>query len=430
MKTVTVKGVKGFRDVLPDEAEQRCRIRDAAIGVLERYGYREIELPMLEKVELFSRSVGATSDIVEKEMYAFDDRDGAVVALRPEGTASVVRAYLEAGMSRSTPIARLYYHGPMFRRERPQKGRFRQFTQVGAELLGRDDPESDAEAICMVADMFAAAGIDGIRIEINSLGDAACRPAHRDALVAFARDRIDELCKDCRNRLDRNPLRLLDCKQEACSRAMADAPVMLDFLCEACNAHHARVLELLSNVGVEVVPNPRMVRGLDYYCRTAFEIVAPGLGAQDAVGGGGRYDGLVAELGGPDMAGVGFALGIERMQLAAGQQPAAAGATQILVAPLGDDAAAPALELARRLRLAGCTVELGQSGRKLKAQLKRADKEGVRHVIIIGEEELATGKATVRDLVSRQDHAGCFALADPTEAIVSELERHAAAAGG
>ena len=417
-----ITSVKGFRDVLPDEAERRRRVVGASLGVLETYGYREIELPLLERGELFSRSVGATSDIVEKEMYAFDDRDGTVVALRPEGTASVVRAYIESGMTRSSPVARLYYHGPMFRRERPQKGRFRQFTQIGAELLGRDDPEADAETVCMIADVFAAASIDGIRIDINSLGDAACRPAHREALVEHGRARADRLCSDCRARLERNPLRLLDCKQEGCRALMADAPVMLDFLCGACKSHHDRVLALIDAAGVEVTPNPTMVRGLDYYCRTAFEIIASGLGAQDAVGGGGRYDGLVSELGGPETAGIGFALGVERMLLAAGDDDGSRPGEAFLVAPLGAEAASVALAVARRLRGQGRRVELGSSERKLKAQLKRADKDGVRYVVIVGEDELAAGKATVRDLVARQDYPGCFALDASATGMLEALE--------
>ncbi|TFH21598.1 MAG: histidine--tRNA ligase, partial [Myxococcales bacterium] len=288
----------------------------------------------------------------------------------------------------------------------------------------------DAETVCMIADIFAAAGIDGVRIEINSLGDTDCRPAHREALVAYGRERADALCNDCRSRMERNPLRLLDCKQERCRELMADAPVMLDFLCGACKSHHERVLDLLAGAGVPVQSNPRMVRGLDYYCRTAFEVLAPGLGAQDAVGGGGRYDGLVAELGGPDTAGVGFALGVERMVLASGDRSEGRSAFGLMVAPLGGAAAAPALVIARRLRAVGREVALGASDRKLKAQLKHADREGVRYVMIIGEDELASGRGTVRDLVARQDYPSCFDLGEPAEAILDAPERASAANGG
>jgi histidyl-tRNA synthetase len=422
---VKISSVKGFRDVLPDEAARRRRIVGEAVSVLERYGYEEIELPILERAELFSRSVGQTSDIVEKEMYAFEDRDGTVVSLRPEGTASVARAYVEGGLARSMPVARLYYVGPMFRRERPQKGRFRQFSQVGAELLGRDDAEADAETICLVADLCAAVGVPGARIEINSLGDGACRPRYREALAAFGRTHAAELCDECRARLERNPLRLLDCKNEQCRAVTAKAPVMVDYLCEPCRKHHERVLELLRAAGVQTTANPRMVRGLDYYCRTAFEIVAPGLGAQDAVGGGGRYDGLIAELGGPDVPGIGFAFGIDRLDMASAR-PADVRPARFLVAPIGHDAGTAALRLARRLRAAGHAVELEPSDRRLKAQLKRADKAGVRYVIIVGEDELASGRATVRDMIGRVDYPGCFALEAPAREILETVERTAA----
>jgi histidyl-tRNA synthetase len=313
----------------------------------------------------------------------------------------------------------------MFRRERPQKGRYRQFSQIGAELLGRDDAEADAEAICLVADICAAVGVGGARIEINSLGDEACRPKYREALAAFGRTHAAELCDECRARLERNPLRLLDCKNERCRAVTAAAPVMLDYLCDPCRAHHQRVLALLRSAGVETVANPRMVRGLDYYCRTAFEILASGLGAQDAVGGGGRYDGLIAALGGPEVPGVGFAFGIDRLDLASRRETAPA-APRFLVIPIGEQAAAPALSMARRLRAAGHAVELAPSDRRLKAQLKRADKAGARYVIIVGEDELASGRATVRDMMGRVDYPSCFALEAPAGEILERVERTAA----
>ena len=423
MWPVRITSVKGFRDVLPEEAARRRRLLGEGVRVLESYGYEEIELPLVEKLELFQRSVGQTSDIVEKEMYAFEDRDGTTIALRPEGTAAVVRAYLEAGLARAMPVARLYYQGPMFRRERPQKGRFRQFTQIGAELLGRDDPEADAETVCLVADMCRAVGVKEARIEINSLGDGACRPAYREQLASFGRAHVRDLCEECAARLERNPLRLLDCKNERCRAVTADAPMMIDALCDACRSHHDRVLELLVAAGVDVAPNPRMVRGLDYYCRTAFEVIAAGLGSQDAVGGGGRYDGLVAALGGPDMGGIGFAFGIERLDMAAAAEAPRAVVLEFLIVPLGTDAAAPALALARRLRAARHAVEVGPSDRKLKAQMKRADKDGIRYVIVIGDDELASGRATVRDMIERVDRQQCFALDAAVAEIVESVER-------
>ncbi len=414
-----VASIKGFRDVLPEESAERRRVLEAARGVLERYGYGEIELPLMEKVDLFSRAVGATSDIVEKEMYAFADRDreATMIALRPEGTASVVRAYLENGLARALPVARLYYTGPMFRRERPQKGRYRQFSQIGAEFLGRDDPAADAETLALVADIVHAAGITDSRILLNSLGDAACRPAYREKLAAYGRERFDALCGDCRERIDRNPLRLLDCKNEPCREAMSEAPLMVDHLCDPCRDHHERTLALLAAAGVEVTPAPRMVRGLDYYVRTAFEITAPGLGSQDAVGGGGRYDGLVEMLGGPAVPGIGFAFGLERLVLAAeaavkeaGARPSAEAGVDVFVAAIGEPAARATAALARGLRTAGLKVETDAPERRLKAQMKRADKSGARWVVIVGDDEIARGAGTVRDMVHNKDYEGLLPL--------------------
>jgi len=432
---MNVTSIKGFRDVLPAEAARRRAIVDAARTALEPYGYAEIELPLVEKGELFQRSVGATSDIVEKEMYSFEDRDGTLIALRPEGTASAVRAYIENGLTRSLPVGRLWYSGPMFRRERPQKGRYRQFSQIGAEFFGRDDAAADAETLCLVADICAAVGVRGTRIDLNSLGDATCRPAYREALSRYGSAHAADLCADCRARLERNPLRLLDCKNEGCKAAMQAAPLMIDHLCDPCRAHHDEVLRLLGAAAVEVSANPRMVRGLDYYCRTAFEVVAGGLGAQDAVGGGGRYDGLVAALGGPEMAGIGFAFGLERLDLASRQPQSAqdgptqdakdeaAGRVEILLAPIGEVAAGPALALARRLRQTGCRIEVESPGRRLKAQMKHADKIGARFVVIVGDAEIATGRATVRDMRAQRDHASAFGLNDAAGEIVTTLER-------
>jgi histidyl-tRNA synthetase len=354
-------------------------------------------------------------------MYAFEDRDGAIIALRPEGTASLVRAYLEAGLARATPVARLWYGGSMFRRERPQKGRFRQFSQIGAEFLGRDDAAADAETICLVADICRAVGVRGMRIQINSLGDASCRPAYREKLTAFGRSVVSRLCDDCKARLERNPLRLLDCKNEGCQAAMVDAPLMVDHLCDACRDHHVEVLRLLSAAAVPVHSQPRMVRGLDYYVRTAFEITAEGQGAQDAIGGGGRYDGLVAALGGPDLPGVGFAFGVERLQLASPVEEEKDYAPLALIAPIGDVAAPAALALARRLRQTGCRIDLESPRRRLKAQMKQADKIGARFVVILGEAELETRRATVRDLKAQKDYPSLFALDDEAESIIAAL---------
>src|SRR5438094_638692 len=370
----TIAAVKGFRDVLPDESRRWRALEEAAERVFTCYGFGEIRLPVVERTELFARSLGETTDIVEKEMYSFADRDETGLTLRPEATAGVVRAYLESGLAQSDPSARLYYRGPMFRRERPQRGRYRQFYQIGAEVLGRDDPLADAELLVMLDRYLAGVGARATRLELNSVGDRVCRPVYRERLREFGRAHLAGLCPDCHRRLERNPLRMLDCKVESCQEIMARAPVVADSLCEGCRAHLAEVRALLEQQRVAYAMNPRLVRGLDYYCRTAFEVVAEGLGAQNAVGGGGRYDGLVAALGGPDIAGVGFALGLERLAMAAPEAEDEAPGPAALILPLAARAVGPALALATRLRDGGLAVGLEPAGRSLKALLRTADR--------------------------------------------------------
>jgi histidyl-tRNA synthetase len=416
-----INAVKGFRDVLPGESEVWLRLESDARRIFSRYGYSEIRIPVVERTELFARAAGETSDIVEKQMYTFGDVDGTSLTLRPEGTASVVRAYIENGIYGREPISKLYYLGAMFRRERPQKGRFRQFHQIGAEVLGRDDPLVDAELLVLLADYFAELGLASARIELNSLGDANCRPTYREELRRWAEARKGSLCADCNRRLDKNPLRILDCKEDA--EKTRDAPVMMDHLCAACADHFRAVRERLDGEGVAVTLNPRMVRGLDYYCRTAFEIVAEGLGAQNAIGGGGRYDGLVASLGGPTVAGVGFALGVERMVLALHGAEAAVG-FDLLVAPLGERAEARAFRLARELRRQGLRLEIEPGRKSLKSHLRRADKLGAACVLIVGDDELARGVGVLRDM-RRQSQTDL-----PLDAAAIRRALGQAAAGG
>ena len=399
-----IPSVKGFHDVLPDESARWSWIEQCVRATVAHYGFVEIRVPIVERTELFSRSIGETTDIVEKEMYTFGDRDGSSLTLRPEGTASVVRAYVEHALQTREPVSKLFYLGPMFRRERPQKGRLRQFSQVGVEIIGRDDAAIDAEVVLLLHDLLEALRIRGARIELNSLGDAACRPAYREALRAFGEAHRAELCENCARRLERNPLRLLDCKVPECRQATAGAPVMLDHLCAPCAAHFATVRAMLAREGVPVVLNPRMVRGLDYYVRTAFEVVAEGLGAQNAVGGGGRYDGLVKALDGPDAAGIGFALGIERLVLSMEDHAdARPGAPELFIAPLGAAAEAEAMHLAHRWRRAGMRVEMTSGGKSLKSQMRMADKAGARYVLIVGDDELASRALTVRDMTAKRD---------------------------
>ena len=417
----TIAAVKGFRDVLPDESGRWRELEDAAARLFARYGCDEIRLPIVERTELFARSLGDTTDVVEKEMYSFLDRDETSLTLRPEATASVVRAYVESGLVQRDPTARLWYRGPMFRRERPQRGRYRQFYQIGAEVFGRDDALADAELLVMLMRYLEHVGARDTRLELNSVGDARCRPAYRERLREFGQRELAALCPDCHRRLERNPLRILDCKVEGCRAVVARAPVVLDSLCEPCRVHFDAVRALLDQEGVAYVVNARLVRGLDYYCRTAFEVVGAGLGAQNAVGGGGRYDGLVAALGGPDVAGVGFALGLERLAMVAPGEPATP-LVEAVVLPLEPRAVGPALALATRLRDQGMSVGLEPAGRSLKALLRAADRRGARLAVIVGEDELRAGRATVRDLARHADRPQALALDTPAPMLAEQVQ--------
>jgi histidyl-tRNA synthetase len=426
-KPGTIAAVKGFRDVLPDESRRWQAFEDAAVVLFSRYGFGEIRLPTLERTDLFARSLGETTDVVEKEMYSFVDRDDTSVTLRPEATAGAVRAYLETGLASTDPTARLFYRGPMFRRERPQRGRYRQFYQIGAELFGRQDPLADAELLVMLMRYLALVGAHGVRLQLNSVGDAACRPAYRDRLREFGRQHLAGLCPDCHRRLERNPLRIFDCKVESCQAIVARAPLVTGSLCEACRTHLAGVRTLLDQEGVAYELAPRLVRGLDYYVRTAFEIVAEGLGAQNAVGGGGRYDGLVAALGGPDVPGVGFAIGVERLAMTIGDAGGAGRGPDAMILPLEERAVAPALHLATALRDQGVAVELEPAGRSLKALLRSADRRGARLAVILGEDELRTRHATVRDLARREDRRQALAFDAPGSELAQTVRALVAA---
>jgi histidyl-tRNA synthetase len=330
-----VTRIKGFSDILPGEVELWQSVEEAARQAFRRYNFAEIRIPVLEKTELFSRSIGETTDIVEKEMYTFEDRDprsadgsgASQLTLRPEGTAGVIRAYIEADLFKIEPVRKLFYMGPMFRRERPQKGRMRQFHQIGAEALGRGDPMIDAEVLLLLHDFFEGLGLSEPTLHMNSLGCSECRPLYRERLLTFLRARQDALCANCRRRIERNPLRALDCKEPGCIEVTREAPSILESLCAACQDHFAAVGGMLRETGVPFSVDPRMVRGLDYYCRTTFEWTTALLGSQSAIAAGGRYDGLVQDLGGPAVPGVGFALGMERLTMLLRQQerPVAAG---------------------------------------------------------------------------------------------------------
>lgn len=423
-----ISSIRGFADVLPGDVELWQAVEASARQVFRAYAFSEIRIPIVEKTELFSRSIGETTDIVEKEMYTFEDRDsrgaenaeGTKLTLRPEGTAGVVRAYIEAEMFKTEPVRKLYYMGPMFRRERPQKGRMRQFYQIGAEALGRGDPLIDAEILLWLHDFFYALGLTEPALHINSLGCTDCRPGYRETLLAFLQTRRDQLCGNCQRRIDRNPLRALDCKDPGCIRATQDAPSILDSLCAACRDHFAAVQALLRSAGVSFSLNPRMVRGLDYYCRTTFEWTTALLGSQSAVAAGGRYDGLVQELGGPAIPGVGFALGVERLtMLLKLQERAALGGPSVYVVWVGERARDWAFPVVHALREKGVAVEMEGETRSVKSQMRRADKLRAVSVLIVGDDELDKGTVVLRDMASKgQQEIGM----DDLEAVLTARE--------
>ncbi len=402
-----VTAIKGFSDIFPGEVEAWQFVEQKGREIFASYNFSEIRIPILEKTELFSRSLGETTDIVEKEMYTFADNDakGSMVTLRPEGTAGVVRAYVESEMFKTEPARKLYYMGPMFRRERPQKGRMRQFHQIGAEALGRGDPFIDAEMLLLLNDFFVAVGLEAAALQLNSLGCAECRPAYRQRLLAFLKPRGQALCGNCQRRMERNPLRVLDCKEPGCAHETKEAPSILDGLCQPCREHFGVVQRLLSEAHVAYALNPRMVRGLDYYCRTTFEWTSDRLGSQNTVAAGGRYDGLVQELGGPAIPGVGFAIGVERlMLLLQSTKTTELPAPSLFVVWIGEKARDWAFPVAHRLRRSGLTVEMEGEQRSMKSQMRRADKLRAHSVVIVGDDELQKGKVILRDMASKQQH--------------------------
>ncbi len=405
--------IKGFADLLPGDVETWQRIESAAERVFATYNFKEIRIPVLEKSELFSRSLGESTDVIEKEMYTFADGDAkaTLLSLRPEGTAGVVRAYGEGQLHQVEPVRKLYYLGPMFRRERPQKGRLRQFHQIGAEVFGRTDPFIDAELLLLLRDLWEELGVAGTVLEVNSIGCTECRPGYRAALVAFLEGRRGELCADCDRRLENNPLRVLDCKRPSCAGIVGAAPSIPSHLCADCRGHFDTVLELLRDLRPEPVVNPRLVRGLDYYCRTTFEWKAEtGLGSQNTVAAGGRYDGLVQSLGGPPVAGVGFALGVERLALLLSESEADEPAAPLLyLAWMGEEAQRWTFALAHRLRRRGRRVELEGETRSLKSQMRRADKLGASVVLIAGPDEMEKGRALVRRMSTKEQAEVDFA---------------------
>ena len=389
--------VRGTHDLLPDEMRRYRRVVDTARDAAECFGYLEIETPIFEFSEVFKRTLGDTSDIVTKEMYTFTDRGGETITLRPEGTASVARAFISEGLAQHAPL-KYFYSGPMFRYERPQKGRLRQFHQTGVELLGVADPLGDVEIIAVGVEFLRRLGVwDRCYLEVNSLGDGESRKTYRDVLVAYLSGFKDKLSKESLERLERNPMRILDSKDEGDKQIVANAPVYSDHLNQASLDFFSRVLEGLEALGIPHSVNPRLVRGLDYYCHTCFEMISDDLGAQGTVMGGGRYDGLVGIMGGPETPGVGWASGVERCMMLLKEEPKAR--RPIALVPIGADAEREALILANEIRRAGLPADLGYSGNMGK-RMKRANKLNARVAVILGENELAKHVAAVRDLDS------------------------------
>ena len=412
--------LRGFRDILGVDAQTMALVEERARGLMRRYNIGEIRTPVLEAVQLFQRTAGETSDLVEKQIYSFTDRDQGetVVALRPEGTAGVVRAYIEAGLDRSDPEQRFFYSGPVFRRERPQKGRYRQHFQFGVEIFGRPDAACDAELLTLLDDLRRTLDLQ-LSFEINSIGDQECRPKFRQAVLDFGLKHEAQLCDDCRRRLRQNPLRLLDCKIDAA--LVESAPKSIDYLCVPCRTHYDTVKSLLDAARVAFVENYRLVRGLDYYSRTTFEVKSANLGAQNTVAGGGRYDGFVEMLGGAPVAGIGFGIGIDRVALAvqAANKVAALSPAAVIIA-LGEPALHQATALARTLRAHQIDVEVLSPERKIRALLGRASKIGARFAVIVGEDELKRGVVQLRDLL----------LSKQSEVAVTDLARIVGAALG
>jgi histidyl-tRNA synthetase len=390
---------RGTSDLLPGVVEKWQFVERVARDVCRRYNYHEIRTPIFEHTELFQRGVGETTDIVEKEMYTFTDKGGRSITLRPEGTAGVVRAFVENKLYGSPETTKLYYVGPMFRYERPQAGRERQFVQFGIEALGSDHPSVDAEVLAMAMTFLWEAGLQGHTLEINSVGCPSCRTVYRERLLEHLAAIRPELCSDCQNRFERNPMRILDCKVPRDKELTANAPTMLDCLCESCTAHFEAVKRYLDGCGIPYTVNPRIVRGLDYYTQTAFEITYNGL----TLIGGGRYNGLVKQIGGPDVPGIGFGCGMGRVIDVLSEQEVdmkiAPGIDVFLIA-LGEEAERKAVSLLQEMRTAGLTADKDYLGKSVKAQMKAADRVHAKQVVILGEEELAKGVANVKDMAT------------------------------
>ena len=400
------KAVKGTKDVLPGEIYKTQYIESTALDVAERFGFKEIRTPVFEHTELFQRGVGDTTDVVQKEMYTFDDKGGRSITLRPEGTAGAARSFLENGLCNETLPQKVCYLTSCYRYEKPQAGRLREFHQFGVECFGAQSPLADAEIISLANTFFKELGVKDLTLEINSIGCPTCRAEYHKALKTYFEGRKDELCDTCKDRLERNPMRILDCKSLVCSEIAKDAPVVLDYLCDECREHFEKVKSYLNAQNIAFKVNPRIVRGLDYYTKTVFEFISESIGAQGTVCGGGRYDGLIEELGGQKTPSLGFGLGIERLMLlmeAQGCEFPKESMPDLFIAALGEKAQLKAVEIANDMREEGFTCLYDVNGRGLRAQMKYANKLGAKYTIVLGDDEVESGIAKLKNMESGEE---------------------------
>ncbi len=395
------KAVKGTQDILPSEVYKNQFIEQIVIDIAGKFGFRELRIPVFEHTELFQRGVGETTDVVQKEMYTFDDKGGRSITLRPEGTAGVARAFLEHGLFNEALPQKLCYVINCYRYEKPQAGRWREFQQFGVEMLGTASPAADAEVISLANEIFAFLGIENLQLELNSIGCPECRKNYHNALREYFESKKEDLCPTCLERLSKNPMRILDCKSPVCKEICEGAPAIIDYICEDCSKHFESVKKYLDAMNISYVVNPRIVRGLDYYTRTVFEFVSTQIGAQGTVCGGGRYDGLVEELGGPHTPSLGFAMGTGRLLMlleAQGIELPKPDACEIYIAPMGEDATVEAMRIVSELRSNGISAQTDVAGRSLKAQMKYADKIGARYTMVLGDNEIEQGKANLKNM--------------------------------
>lgn len=397
------KAIKGTKDVLPNESYKNQYIEATCLGVAENFGYKEMRTPVFEHTELFQRGVGDTTDVVQKEMYTFDDKGGRSITLRPEGTAGAARAFLENGLSNEALPQKIYYLTSCYRYEKPQAGRLREFHQFGIECFGATSPLADAEMISLAKQIFDELGVKDLHLELNSIGCPECRAEYHKALKEYFSQYKDKLCDTCNDRLERNPMRILDCKSPVCSEIAKDAPVVLDYLCDECREHFQKVKSYLDAANIEYIVNPQIVRGLDYYTKTVFEFVSDAIGSQGTVCGGGRYDGLLEELGGQHTPSLGFAMGLERLQLvmeAQGCNFPEPSRPDLFIVAMGEKATLKAVEIAKDMRDEGFSVVYDLNGRSLRAQMKYADKLGAKFNVVIGDNEVENKVVSLKDMAT------------------------------